>query len=290
MLLTVLHPEHVDDYRREVEAGRVGSVLPLAPADISLGAAVELACWHSSGAAQDPRIDAQLGRWAKTCGTFATVLDALAVRQERPPRGFETLPLDIRSVPTRDEFAEHGSPWALFCMGFARSLRNIGGFDSELARALADVLHELVDNVLEHAGPLHTPPCRGVVGYHVVHGETTFAVGDLGQGVLKSLQTNPMHVRLSTSEAALVAVVRDHATRRTSFAEGGGIKLVFASLASLQGTLRFRSADAVLTVQGEFYRLPLRVARSPMLCGLQISVTCTPREAVAHSRQVNEFP
>jgi hypothetical protein len=112
----------------------------------------------------------------------------------------------------------------------------------------------------------------------------------VGQGVLKSLRTNPLHSGLTTSQEALLAVVRDHATRRPNYAEGSGIKQVFASLATLQGTLRFRSVDTVLTVNGDFYRLPIVTARSPHLCGLQISVTCGPHEGSSHSAGPDEIP
>jgi len=280
MAATVLHPEQVDDFRREVEAGRLEGVLRFNPEGISLGAAIELACWVDARRdGLDPRVGAQLERWQRTHRALAAALDALHGLNPCSPEDFATPIWEIRAVPTREEFASRDSRWGLFGMRFARSLRDVGGFAPKLARALVGVVGELVDNVLEHAAPPGCSPPPGVVGFHVVQGAARFVIGDVGQGVLSSLRALPRHSHLVTAREALLAVVRDHATSRSHLAQGNGIKEVFARLAALRGSVRFRSADAALTVEGNLRTLPIVVRGSPDLRGLQVAVTCEPCEA-----------
>lgn len=273
----VLCAQVLDDYRRTVDRGRMDSVLQLVPSRISLAAAIELACWcHASGAGLDPRIIAQVEQWRQTHPKLDDVFDALRNSTRSAPGDWATLPHEVRAVPSANEYANRQSPFGLFSMRFARALRDIGGFTPKLAQALTRALRELVDNVLEHGSATDAAPCSGIVGYEVTPGRAHFAVGDTGRGVLASLVTNPRYVHLRTAKDALQAIIRDHATRRTNVVEGNGIKQVFVSLASLQGELRFRSTDAVLTVRGaeDFFRVPINIGISPKLVGLQVSVSC----------------
>lgn len=277
MALSVLYANDIDDIRRAAARGGVDDVLALEPDRISLAAAIELACWCKAAAPDlDPRIVAHVQHWQQTQPILNRALAALMGEKENVPADFATVDREIRSVPASREYSDRSSAWGLFRMRFARALREIGGFDAKLARALSQALNELVDNVLDHGSDPNASPCAGAVGYEVTPGRAYFAVGDIGRGVLESLITNPRYAHLTTARDALHAIVRDRATRRIGVAEGNGIRQVFSSLATLQGELRFRSADAVLTIRGarDFYRVPLNMGRSPPLRGLQISVSC----------------
>lgn len=267
----------LDDYRRAVDRGRIETALQFVPTRISLAATIELACWfHASDARLDPRVVAQVAQWRQTHVNLDDAFTALSNETVNTPGDWATLPYEVRAVPSADQYADRNSTFGIFAMRFARALREIGGFDSKLARALPRALKELVDNVLEHGSGTNTAPCSGLVGYEVTAGRAHFAVGDTGRGVLASLVTNPRYVHLRTAQDALRAIVQGHATRRTSVTEGNGIKEVFASLASLQGELRFRSIDAVLRMEGvdDFFRVPIHIGASPGLVGLQVSVSC----------------
>lgn len=267
----------LDAYRRTVDRGRIDSVLQLVPSRISLAAAIELACWrYGSESSLDPRIVAQFDHWRQTHPNLNDAFDTLRKVTRSPPGDWATLPYEVCAVPSADEYANPKSTFGLFSMRFARALREIGGFTPKLAQALTGALRELVDNVLEHGSVTSTTPCAGVVGYEVTPGRAQFAVGDTGCGVLASLVTNPRHAHLRAAQDALQAIVRTRATRRTCVTEGNGIKQVFQSLASLQGELRFRSTDAVLTVRGagDFFRIPINIGASPTLVGFQVSVSC----------------
>ncbi|MFN7141855.1 MAG: hypothetical protein ACK4UN_21250, partial [Limisphaerales bacterium] len=60
------------------------------------------------------------------------------------------------------------------------------GFGAK-ADALAGALFEMSDNVVQHGAEGGALPPKGVIGYHVEEGRLTFAVADVGRGVLASL-------------------------------------------------------------------------------------------------------
>jgi hypothetical protein len=110
--------------------------------------------------------------------------------------------------------------------------------------------------------------------YSVGRRTMTFAVADLGRGVLASLRTNPAWAALTSSREALVRAIRDRASRRTSVPKGGGFDQVHRALADLNGVLRFRSGDAALILDGRGRDRQITASDSPAMAGFQISVTC----------------
>jgi hypothetical protein len=84
-----------------------------------------------------------------------------------------------------------GVEWRYYLDRFRRSLIDRLRLTPARAMGIAGALGEMVDNVVQHAGLGAAP--RGIIGYEVSEAALSFAVADLGRGVLSSLRDNPAH-------------------------------------------------------------------------------------------------
>jgi hypothetical protein len=268
-----LSTQLADDLRAAAEGGP----LPAAAADrvsaIPLASALEIVCawdgWERAGRADAAAL---LPAWARRFPIVARARAALALGRADAVGDWDAPPTEVRPVPTRAAIS--GAEFTTFEQRFKRSLERNGGFAPRLATALSAAFHEMVDNVIQHSGPSDAAPARGIIGYSVGQGTMTFAVADLGRGVLTSLRTNPAWIGLGSSREALVRAIRDRATRRTNVPKGGGFDQVHRALADRNGVLRFRSGDSALTLDGRGQDRQVTTSDSPAMAGFQLSVTC----------------
>lgn len=267
----------VIDEIRQVGPQGVDALRSLHFDGMTLAAALELACccweWEQQGTAA--RDAAQVVRsWAED---FPQLKDAQAALN---CRGFQPVPQallyaspdwEICAAPS--ELQLEDNDWMLFQERFQRSLRQ-HGFARKMALALSGALREMADNIPRHSSLLQSAPAAGVIGYQVQAGCMSFAVADVGQGVLHSLRRNPKWASLSESTPALRLAVWDYATSDPNAVQGGGFSEVHKSLSDLNGLLRFRSGNGLFTVDG---RGPERKGINgypPAAAGLQICVSC----------------
>ena len=187
-------------------------------------------------------------------------------------RNLEFYRLRERSDQTRPAYQ-------LFQERLVRSLK-AGEFPGKFASALAGVLVEMTDNVVQHS--LAEPgEYQGLAGYQVEHGYVALAVTDVGQGILGSLSRAPAWSHLKTADQALRAAVCEHASSRPDQPEGEGFRTVFKSLAERNCRMRFRSGDAVLTIEDAGGHHDGAIAGSPPLRGFQVSIFCALKGTVA---------
>jgi hypothetical protein len=165
--------------------------------------------------------------------------------------------------------------YQLYQERFVRSLQRSGGFPTRFAKALAGALVEMTDNVIQHSESVPSAELTGLAGYHVKSGFTCFAVIDVGQGVLGSLNKSPAWKHLLTAEDALQAAVCEFASSRTDERQGDGFRTLFRALADRNCRLRFRSDDAVLAIEDVRSHREGVLGSSPALRGLQLSVCCS---------------
>jgi len=175
-----------------------------------------------------------------------------------------------------------GPDFQLFQERFVRASIS-AGHSSQFAHALAGVLGEMCDNVVEHS-ELKGDIFSSLVGYAVTTDFTSFAVSDLGIGILASLQTAAKWQHLSTAGEALKAAVLQGATSRRGHNEGGGFKVLLKNLVNRDSSLRFRSDDMVLVMGETDNSSEAHIMRSPHLRGFQVGMVCG-----THGRPV-EFP
>lgn len=268
----ILKASEVDDVRQMGERGAEG-IRSLRIDGMTLGAALELACCWLKWDQEHNDAGTVIAAWAQSVPYLKGARVALQ------HRGFQEVPLSDRygapewevcSAPLESQL--DGIGWLLFQERFMRSLQRCG-FSGNSALALSKALREMADNIPRHCSPSPDRPCPGVVGYRVQDGRMSFAVADVGRGVLASLRQNPRWASLTTSADALEQAAWG-ATSNPHEEQGDGFSQVHRALGDLNGFVRFRSGDGAFTINrlGET-RGTWRSFRVPM-AGFQLCVSC----------------
>ena len=145
------------------------------------------------------------------------------------------------------------------------------GFADRVAAQLSAAVEELASNIYEHS----QAPDTGVVAYRGTPGLFEFVVADSGVGALATLRTNPNLKDLATDREALPMVLQDGCSRFLDPVRGNGFKDLFRGLANHEGSLRFRSGEAAVLIDGQSPS-PLRPKVKPKanLKGFMASVSC----------------
>lgn len=266
-----LTAENVGDVRRLVHAGRHADLANFEFELIDLAGALELACAAAEWSRERHPVVSIVDNLSERFELLVRARSALAGKQPPLVADHSSPAFELRPAPSRPEFID--TEWSLFLQRFVRGLQRSCRFSSPIAHAVAGAVEEMVDNVIQHSGQGDEP--TGVVGYTIGDG-FAFGVADLGIGVLASLKENPKWLQLDTSREALLAAVRDRATRRTNVAVGDGFDTVLRNISDLGCVLRFRSGDGSLTVDGFRARetMPMAERTCTHLCGFQVSIVC----------------
>ena len=246
--------------------GRLAAALPLLrgfSAD-AIGPAVEYA-YHQS------RVGSALPPVEQVFASRMTSLLAAALRS--PPA------LDSTSVQARDtEFTRlpenraDNPLWRAYCQRLGDAGHRCG-FDKTTSKGFAAAFGELASNVYGHS---HDAP-SGLVGYRWTLGTMEFVVADAGDGVLRSLQEHPTdykHLK-DHGEAIRVALSPGESRHGRDAGRGMGFDTLFRNLASLGGSLRFRSGDHSLEIDGtDLTLLHARLRQRSHYQGFLVSVVC----------------
>lgn len=245
---------------------------------LSLGAALEAACWRLSDA---PALSGLVEGWAKVSPICEQAVAVLGTGRDLPRPDHHAAPeFEVCRCPTRAALADPtgaGLEWEYYLDRFTRSLVNRVGVGNQKAQGLAGAFAEMVDNVVDHSGL--NDDGGAVVAYAVSTEAFGFAVADTGRGVLRSLRENPAHARLSSDDEALMAAVGHGASRRPGV-NGTGFANLIQAVADLSGLWSFRSGTARLVIdgQGNGSRNFIRHS-SPELQGFQVSVEAVPKKS-----------
>jgi anti-sigma regulatory factor (Ser/Thr protein kinase) len=167
-----------------------------------------------------------------------------AGRQKQPPRtvtpsDHEFFVLEAGDSPTTDQ--DYGE----FLVRFRQSAR-YAGFAPEEARGIAAALGEMADNAAIHADA----PVGVLLGYHIIAGAAVCCVSDVGVGVLASLTSHEAYRHVRSHIEALRLALRRGVSRFGPGRGGYGFHSVFKALAAMSGTLRFRSGEGCITMDG----------------------------------------
>jgi anti-sigma regulatory factor (Ser/Thr protein kinase) len=274
----LIQAEDLDEVRRLVAQGYDISQLP-SPA-LTLSAAFELACaiaqWETTGNARSRNFGLS---WARTSATALDACDRLIglsdVLEDSPAGSTTSRPeaaLELHSIRHANDVTS--LQWRQYLRRFIHALQEHGGFGVTQAEGIAGALTEMAENVPRHSGDASHPSARGVVGFHVEPRTMTFAVADAGRGVLASLRSSSRWRNLENAQDALLQAVIHGASRIEDQARGDGFRTVLDALADLGGSLRFRSDDAVLLIDGRRGGSGIRQWTTSMP-GLQLSVSCS---------------
>jgi anti-sigma regulatory factor (Ser/Thr protein kinase) len=165
-------------------------------------------------------------------------------RQKQPPRTItsssqEFFVLEGGDSPTTRQ------DWGEFLVRFRQSI-NCVGFSMEKANGIAAALGEMADNSTLHANA----PVGVLVGYQVLSSSVVCCVADVGVGVLSSLTSNEAYRHVQTHTEAIRVAMRKGVSRFGPGQGGFGFYNVFKALAAMSGTLRFRSGEGCVTMDG----------------------------------------
>jgi anti-sigma regulatory factor (Ser/Thr protein kinase) len=190
-------------------------------------------------------------------------------RQKPPPRtitpeAHEFFVLEGSDSPTT------GQDWGEFLVRFRQSIRNVG-FDLERAKGIAAALGEMADNATVHANA----PVGVLVGYQVIDGAAVSCVADVGIGVLASLTSHEAYRHVQTHKDAVRLALRKGVSRFGPGRGGLGFHSVFKALAAMSGTLRFRSGEGCVTMDGTEFEADKGEERYVLFRpGFQVTICC----------------
>ena len=145
------------------------------------------------------------------------------------------------------------------------------GLTGDLAGQIVSAFDELASNVIEHS----KLPSSGYVAFAEGDGHFEIVVADEGIGVLESLRSSQDYAHLSDHSAALIHFIQDGVTRTNIPGRGNGFRPLFKGLANAHCSIRFRSGDHALEIDGrDISRAPSDLIHTSPLQGLFCSVVC----------------
>ena len=271
----MLQTSDIDSLRSRVADTDLARFRSVKPSGITLPALLELVCcWRMWSQSDGNPLSQIVEGWSSRLPDFDHARELFAADAAAPNElaPFGAPNKELWRIQSRGDWASDRS--ALFQSRFRRSLE-IHSFGKKLSLALSKAMQEMADNVVQHSGPDEEHPALGLVGYHVGKNWMTYAVADIGRGVLASLQTNPTWASLPGSREALRESVCHYASRRADAPHGTGFSEVQKSLADLNGTLRFRTGNACLSLVGRRDARRATISSNPYLVGFQLAVTCS---------------
>lgn len=159
-----------------------------------------------------------------------------------------------------------------FLMDAQRAAREIAGLPGSTPGQLVAAMQELENNIHEHSDA----PDTGILAFRATLGTFEFVAADKGIGILKSLQRCSTFAALQDHGNAIHAALSDGTSRFGSDSRRGhGFRPIFLGLANLQGSLRFRSGDHALLIDGTSPILATaQLAQKPLIDGFLASVRC----------------
>lgn len=235
---------------------------------VTLGPLMEMEILRRSGIGGFPDIAA-----ISTSDCTITLATALANNGDPVERRRLIECVGFLRVSRDPDAVERDPRWILFCRR-AQEAFEAAGFTKRRAQGLVAAFRELEDNIHRHSENASS----GIVGYRSANGTIEFVSADSGIGVLKSLRTCPTYADVDDAGRALRLALSEGASRYgPGTGHGTGFNSLFTGVANLNGFLRFRSDDHVLSVDGTVQSLAkdmMHIFQRPALSGFTASITC----------------
>jgi anti-sigma regulatory factor (Ser/Thr protein kinase) len=268
MLSPYVSVKEVEEYQWRVATNDIPLTVPVRGHELSLAAAVELACFEQF--LRNTHDENKLHIRFPHCGVWKLV------RTLRWPTGQGTVSQNCTTLSALPK--QSNSQW-LDSLRLLHSDLKDHGFSHNLAGALTGAAGEIIDNVWQHS----QTDFPGLFGYQISRRKLTFCVADLGIGILQSLTQNPQYRHLNTQMSALQKAMSPGVSR---FGSGGyGFSTLLRSVAELWGKTRLRSGEAVVVFDRETEDRLQRHYYLPPFSGVQIAVICRldpPRKSSTH--------
>ena len=171
--------------------------------------------------------------------------------------------------------------FAKFLMDAQRAARDVSCLHGTTPGQLVAAMRELESNIHEHCDA----PDTGVLAFRAAADAFEFVVADRGIGILRSLQRCRLFTDFDDHGKAMQAALSDGTSRFGSDSRRGyGFRPIFLGLANLRGSLRFRTGDHALVIDGTSPSLATaHLAQKPFIDGFFASVRCHSGTAPAGS-------
>lgn len=245
--------------RRLLDSGRQHAYRPVA-----LGPLLELIFMVESGRLPAGAVEAWLEPSA-AAGMIQAMRDG---RKHWSAPGDRRLGfLRVRSSPDGTDIVRDQ-----FLFEAQRAAKEVALLPGTVPGQLVAAMVELEINVHEHS----EAPETGLVAFRAAERLFEFVVVDRGIGVLASLQKCPSYANLVDHGGALDTAIRDGASRHGPGKNRGyGFRPIFLGLANLNGSLRFRSGDHALLIDGTSPDVTMaRLSQKAPIDGFVVSVSC----------------
>ena len=157
-----------------------------------------------------------------------------------------------------------------FCSAAQRAA-TMAGFGRGAALQLVAALLEMLDNIYLHSKKSAT----GFAAFDADARKFQFVIADGGIGILRSLKECDEYTELSDHGDALQVALTDGCSRYGRGSNHGrGFSPLFVGLSNLNGSLRFRSGDHALTIDGKDPKnIPWTKNAKPPICGFLASIS-----------------
>lgn len=233
-----------------------------------IGPAIEYALQRSQYPAILPALESL--PTSETTDALLQILRPASQSKQLHSTSFDPLSVEFAMLRHRDS-ALDGAGWTAYLQRLKNAVKR-AGFSDSTAKGLVGAVKELAENVDLHS----EAPESGVIGYAFADHLFEFAIADTGIGVLESLRRCPDYEQLADHGDALFTALTDGESRfgRTTN-HGWGFRQLFVALASLYGSVRFRSGDHRLEIEGRSPNLPTAtVAQTATYQGFMVAVSC----------------
>lgn len=256
----------VDDLAFAAQRGRLEGGVPAGVcwATSDLGPLVEISHLATAGAIPAPAS----GNWLRLEGLsdfYRAMIDGKDQWMRSDSR-------DIGFLRTEAQPPNTSTAWTAFGIA-AQKAAVTAGFANKTAGQLVGAILEMQSNIYEHSEASQT----GLLAFRAAPGTFEFTAADHGIGVLESLRGGSAHKNLTDHGAALQLTLTEGCSRfGDGTGRGMGFRPLFVGLANLRGSLRFRSGDHTLIIEGNHPTLVMaRLVQKPLLRGFLASVRCT---------------
>ena len=268
-----LSTEDAGHIRGALVAGRLGvNATSNSPRQLTVAAAVELAGYLAQVNGANDAARNALEPLVRGCPTFHVAEQILQAQSLAAALSINGHEIELRRI---DKMDSTDVAWNDYLQRFSDALIK-RGMDKKYARSLAMSLHEMADNVAQHAVPNGGSAPKNVAGWHAFQGGAAFVVLDLGRGIRHSLAENPKWRNLTSDRESLRMILRKHATRRIGLAEGNGFKDVVKNFVERNGVLRIRTGTCEVVAEGTLTDSKERYVALPEFRGTRASAWCRP--------------
>jgi hypothetical protein len=159
-----------------------------------------------------------------------------------------------------------------FLMDAQRAARDVARLPGTTPGQLAAAMQELENNIHEHSDA----PDTGILAFRAAPDVFEFVAADRGIGILRSLQRCSLYAAVQDHGTAIAAALADGTSRFGGDSlRGHGFRPIFLGLVNLYGSLRFRSGDHALLMEGSSPELATaQLAQKPPMDGFLASIRC----------------